>query len=353
MSHTLDELMRDSLDHCVKCTICETYCPVAAATPLFPGPKYVGPQAERYRGPGPSPDVSLDYCSSCGICTQVCPQGVKIAEINSQARARLKEDTGVPLRDRLIARPTLSGPARHPGRADRQLGDAQPRRAGPHREGDRDPPQGAPSRAGPGAPYTPWRGARARRRKPDPAAPRARSSTSTAAGPTTTSPTSARMAVAVLEHNGLQVIMPKQGCCGLPLQSNGLFDDARGYVRRLAAAPRALRAGRARHRGHLDELRPDAEAGGPRDPRGRGRRPSRRSASTSTTSASTSVMLHERGELDTDFSPLDDGGPVPRPLPAAGPRHRHAGDGADGAHPGAARRARSTRSAAASPAPTG
>ena len=42
--------MRDSLDHCVKCTICETYCPVAAATPLFPGPKYVGPQAERFRG---------------------------------------------------------------------------------------------------------------------------------------------------------------------------------------------------------------------------------------------------------------------------------------------------------------
>jgi len=27
----------------------------------------------------------------------------------------------------------------------------------------------------------------------------------------------------------------KQDCCGLPLQSNGLFDDARGYVHRLAA----------------------------------------------------------------------------------------------------------------------
>jgi len=64
--HQLHELMRDSLDHCVKCTICETYCPVAAATPLFPGPKYVGPQAERYRGDGVADD-SLDYCSSCGI----------------------------------------------------------------------------------------------------------------------------------------------------------------------------------------------------------------------------------------------------------------------------------------------
>ena len=69
--HELD-IIRDSLDHCVKCTICESACPVAAVTPLFPGPKYVGPQAERFRDAGPSVDASLDYCSSCGICTLAC-----------------------------------------------------------------------------------------------------------------------------------------------------------------------------------------------------------------------------------------------------------------------------------------
>ena len=106
----LFDLMRDSLDHCVKCTICETFCPVSNATPLFPGPKYVGPQAERYRARGePSADHSLDYCSGCGVCTQVCPQGVHIAEINTRARAKLKADQGVPLRDRVIARPTVLG----------------------------------------------------------------------------------------------------------------------------------------------------------------------------------------------------------------------------------------------------
>ena len=84
----LGDLMRGSLDHCVKCTICETFCPVSNVTPLFPGPKYVGPQAERFRvWDKESPDASLDYCSGCGICTQVCPQGVHIAEINTQARA--------------------------------------------------------------------------------------------------------------------------------------------------------------------------------------------------------------------------------------------------------------------------
>jgi len=70
----LQDLVRGSLDHCVKCTICETACPVSNVTPLFPGPKYVGPQAERFRvGDEPSVEWSVDYCSGCGICTQVCP----------------------------------------------------------------------------------------------------------------------------------------------------------------------------------------------------------------------------------------------------------------------------------------
>ena len=99
----LHEPLRSTLDHCVKCTICETICPVSNVTPLFPGPKYAGPQAERYRALGQPPDEpSVDYCSGCGLCTMSCPQGVKIAELNAHARYALKQRTGVPLRDRLI-----------------------------------------------------------------------------------------------------------------------------------------------------------------------------------------------------------------------------------------------------------
>jgi len=56
------QVARASLDHCVKCTICETHCPVSAVTPKFTGPKFVGPQAERFRH-GESVDSSLEYCS--------------------------------------------------------------------------------------------------------------------------------------------------------------------------------------------------------------------------------------------------------------------------------------------------
>ena len=302
MSHTLDELMRDSLDHCVKCTICETYCPVAAATPLFPGPKYVGPQAERYRGPGPSADVSLDYCSSCGICTQVCPQGVKIAEINSQARARLKEDTGVRLRDRLIARPTLSGRLGAPvapianwmmnNRVVRALTE---KTIGIHRK--------APLPHWAGRPYHAVARRQGRRRKPDPAAAARTVVYFHGCGADYYDTGLARKAVQVLEHNGFQVIVPKQGCCGLPLQSNGLFDDARGYVRGLASrlAPYA----RAGH----DIVATSTSCGlmlkrEAREILGVEDDDLRVVGEHLYDICEYLVMLHERGELATDFSPV-------------------------------------------------
>jgi glycerol-3-phosphate dehydrogenase subunit C len=36
--------------------------------------------------------------------------------------------------------------------------------------------------------------------------------------------------VALLEHNGFEVLLPDQNCCGLPMQSNGDFDGARRYA---------------------------------------------------------------------------------------------------------------------------
>ncbi len=92
-------------DMCIKCNICTLACPYAAVTPLFPGPKVVGPQEQRFREPGaPSPDHSLDYCSGCGICTLVCPHGVKVMEINTQAKARIVESRGLSFRNWFLSR---------------------------------------------------------------------------------------------------------------------------------------------------------------------------------------------------------------------------------------------------------
>ncbi len=215
------EFARASLDHCVKCTICETVCPVSAVTPLFSGPKFVGPQAERYRH-GESVDHSLDYCSSCGACTLACPQGVQIAELNSQARAVMKADHGMPVRDRLITQTTLMGtmmtpvaPIANAVLANKPIRTVVEKMFGVHRDAPMPPAQTQTLQG--------WLKKR---------------------GPRTTPATrgtvvffhgcaggyfeveTSKKSIEVLEYLGYEVLVPKQGCCGLAQQSNGLFDGA-------------------------------------------------------------------------------------------------------------------------------
>ena len=230
------EFARASLDQCVKCTICEASCPVAAVTPLFTGPKFVGPQAERFRQ-GESVDHSLDYCSSCGTCTLVCPQGVKIAELNSQARAVMKAGH-MPLRDKLISQTTLMGKVMTPvAPVANAVLDFQPARIavekafGIHRH--------APMPRAQGQTFESW----FRRHRPAKAPTR---------GPVVFfhgcaggyfEVETSKMSVEVLEHLGYQVIVPPQGCCGLAQQSNGLFKEASASVLKLYGQLRKAGAG--------------------------------------------------------------------------------------------------------------
>jgi glycerol-3-phosphate dehydrogenase subunit C len=215
----------------VKCTICETFCPVSNVTPLFPGPKTVGPQAERFRTPDEeSPDSSLDYCSGCGVCTQVCPQGVHIAEINTQARARLKERDGFSLRDRLIARPPVLGrlgtpvaPLVNRTLSLKPLRVVGERMLGVHRD--------APVPEYAGRTFQAWA-----KKHSSPAGAR-RVAYFHGCGTNWYEPTLGEMTVALLERSGCQVEVPRgQACCGLPLQSNGQFDAARKTVLAMAKA---------------------------------------------------------------------------------------------------------------------
>lgn len=224
--------LEHSLDHCIKCNICTSACPVSAVTDKFPGPKYVGPQAQRFRQPDqPTPDDSVDYCSGCRVCNQVCPTGVRIAELNARARAQIVAQKGLPLRNRLLGHSDLlgmlgSGPLAPVGNV--VLGNGLVRTALEQVMGiSRHAPlpqfsrytfrswfkkRGSQPKHGPGNGqkvvyfhgcatnyYEPWIG---------------------------------KAAIEVLEHNGFDVILAEQNCCGLPLLSNGAFKQAAGYHRR-------------------------------------------------------------------------------------------------------------------------
>jgi glycerol-3-phosphate dehydrogenase subunit C len=217
-----------TLDQCIKCNICTTACPVSPVTDLFPGPKYEGPQAGRFRQPGqPSPDHSVDYCSGCRVCNMVCPTGVRIAEINARARARMVESGRfggrTRLRNNLVARPETLGKLAQPvaplanlvlnarpGRwlADQVLGIAS---------------QAALPRFSRQS-FSGW--LKGRRRPP---AIDRQVVYFTGCSTEYYEPRVGKAAVQVLETNGFEVIVPPQNCCGLPLLSNGEFEAARQY----------------------------------------------------------------------------------------------------------------------------
>jgi glycerol-3-phosphate dehydrogenase subunit C len=217
-----------SIDQCIKCTICTSACPVSAVTDLFPGPKYEGPQAARFRVPGKaSPDHSVDFCSGCRVCNMVCPNGVKIAELNARARAAWVAGGNLPLRLRLrnnlLARPELLGMLAHPfSSLANYLLSFKPARQ--FAEFALSIHGSAPLPKFSQHTFTSWF-----RNRPNPL----RSSKKVAYfhGCSTQyyEPRVGRAAVHVLELNGFEVIVPPQNCCGLPLLSNGEFPAARRY----------------------------------------------------------------------------------------------------------------------------
>lgn len=325
-----------SADECLKCNVCNTACPVLRVTDAFPGPKYVGPQAQRFRlgvqlaprSPTwpqlPSPDVTVDLCSGCGWCTTVCPAGVKIAEINNRSRAARRApatSTGPltwrrRLRDRLLSDTDLLG---HLGVPTAPLANSSLRsrafRAliqlviGIHRRAPLPTfarrsfrtvwkRRGGLMPASPEVPGLPppdravvyFHGCAANYQEPH-------------LGET---------AAAVLERNGYALIVPPQVCCGLPFISNGLYAQAREHARRniasLAAFARAgyrivgtstscTHALKAEYRDMLDL--DDADA---------------RAVSEATWDICEFLLdLHDQGRLDTGFGRLE--GPLPYHAP--------------------------------------
>jgi len=98
-----------SFDHCIKCTICTAYCPVARVTHVYPGPKQSGPDVERLRIKNPKlVDASLKYCNNCKRCEIACPSDVKIADIIGSAKWKYSKRR-FSLRNFLLTRTDMMG----------------------------------------------------------------------------------------------------------------------------------------------------------------------------------------------------------------------------------------------------
>lgn len=98
-----------SFESCIKCTVCTTYCPVAKANPLYPGPKQAGPDGERLRLKDPMMyDDALKFCTNCKRCEVACPSDVKIGDIIARARNTYGQQKPK-LRDAILSHTDIMG----------------------------------------------------------------------------------------------------------------------------------------------------------------------------------------------------------------------------------------------------
>lgn len=102
---------RNNFEQCIKCHLCEDVCPAMKADKAYPGPKRSGPDGERLRLMSPEfYDSSLKMCLNCKRCTVACPSGVNVADIIQCARERYDDGKGRhPVRDFLLANTDFAG----------------------------------------------------------------------------------------------------------------------------------------------------------------------------------------------------------------------------------------------------
>ncbi|PKM81193.1 MAG: anaerobic glycerol-3-phosphate dehydrogenase subunit C [Firmicutes bacterium HGW-Firmicutes-14] len=229
----------ENLDACIKCSACTALCPVAAVNPLFPGPKILGPDAERFRLEGLQIGTTLlNYCSKCKTCEITCPSGVKITEMITRAQEDAKISGGGKTLQFSI-RDYLFGRAEYLGR----LAMISPNltnvllKAPPVRK-ILAQVLGISSEA-PLPAYNPkFKGTETGRQ----------SKKQVVYFPgcfvTYNDPPTGQAIVKVLEHNGYEVIVPSFHCCGTPLEGNGYLNEAKEIAKKnLALMDPFMRAG--------------------------------------------------------------------------------------------------------------
>jgi glycerol-3-phosphate dehydrogenase subunit C len=310
-SETVEE--EHSVEACTKCTACNTVCPVARTTEIFRGPKFLGPESERYRDQHEaSVTAGLDLCSGCKLCEVTCPSQVSIQEYIRRAQNKGARENGRTVRDwvlghtRLLSRfGSLTAPLANFGNSNPLFRVLMERFVGIHRRRPLPKYQSLT--------FESWFKRHARGRAlpsvtPPPLAGEGREGA--------TRRTVAyfygcwvdfnerrlgEQVVAVLERNGIEVIVPRQQCCGIPAVVNSNTDLARKYgvenVRRLSMLPAGVDIIASstscglmlKHDyAHLLEI-PGAEQVGSR----------------TYDICEYLWMLHEAGELDVDFQPVD------------------------------------------------
>jgi len=117
--------LNETFEQCIKCSICQSVCPVAAHDAGFPGPKILGPDLARLQAAGEAGKARaaellplLGLCSSCLRCETACPFDIPVARLIRRAEQDFRETSSTGsffkgvfrrLRDKMLAHPEKLG----------------------------------------------------------------------------------------------------------------------------------------------------------------------------------------------------------------------------------------------------
>lgn len=206
------------VDLCLKCSTCNTVCPVYQVEPRFLGPKFIGPELARLTPGKRTGSTGLEYCMDCRRCETVCPAGVKISYLSHQAKSIGQKAKRIALRDLILGHnqwfsslASSMAPV-----ANLVLGSNVAGRMAQkvlHIQDRPLPKYSYPFRVGTGG---------AKREKP-----RGKVAYFTGCYARYNHTQVARTVMDVLTVLGVKVVVPHQKCCGVPLMANGLMAAAR------------------------------------------------------------------------------------------------------------------------------
>jgi len=203
-------------DLCLKCSICNTVCPVYAVNQNYPGPKYIGPELSRLGELKQGNCSGVDYCTGCRQCELACPNGVPITHLVHQAKERGKKRNGVPFRDRILGHNQLvSGWASLvPNVTNTVLSRKFVRSLMEKFLGIKDRPFPRYQKAFSYKPSYLSTGS-------------LKVAYFTGCYSRFNETSISQSAVSILEKCGVQVVIPPQKCCGVPMFSNGLLEEGK------------------------------------------------------------------------------------------------------------------------------
>lgn len=96
--------LETTFEKCLKCNSCVASCPVSNTTLDFGGPKHLGPELKRLmENQQTIDDKRIEFCTLCGNCDMSCPENVHVSVLTAYAKAIHADKSGTKFRDFVLS----------------------------------------------------------------------------------------------------------------------------------------------------------------------------------------------------------------------------------------------------------